>query len=102
MAVFDAPNAADKSSGTIGYEVINDRRRKDRNSPNFRRSTPDSGRFLHSQETSRSRERRQSFHEDPSLTPIHPIIVPRLIKKRSKKNSMVSKLSVENNASILF
>lgn len=73
------PSLLEKSSGNIGYEIINDRRESRIKSPN-RRSTPDSGRFLRSQEAT-SRER----HEEPALTPINPI-VPRVIKKRTKKS----------------
>lgn len=83
MAVFDQNLAGEKSSGNIGYEIINDRRggRKQSN----RRSTPDSGRYLRSQETT-SRERHQLRHEDDILlTPIHPI-VQRVVKKRTKQN----------------
>lgn len=87
MAVFDS-NALEKSSGTIGYELINDRRRINQmRSPN-RRSTPDSGRYLRSQEAA-SRERQQQMQqkhqEEISSTPIHPI-VQRVIKKRTKQS----------------
>lgn len=82
MAVFDQNLVGEKSSGNIGYEIINDRRgnRKQSN----RRSTPDSGRYLRSQETT-SRERHQLHQDDILLTPIHPI-VQRVVKKRTKQN----------------
>lgn len=86
MAVFD-PNALEKSSGTIGYELINDRRRNQMRSPN-RRSTPDSGRYLRSQEAAsreRQQQQQQKHHEEISFTPIHPI-VQRVIKKRTKQS----------------
>lgn len=79
MEIFD-PNQTDKSSGNIGYEVINDLRGPRIKSPN-RRSTPDSGRYLKSQEES---NRNNKFQQEPSITPINPI-VPRKIKKRSKQ-----------------
>lgn len=80
LAVFD-PNALDKSSGTIGYEIINDLRNRKMRSPN-RRSTPESGRYLRSQETS---DRQPRYHDEIAITPIHPI-VQRVVKKRTKQS----------------
>lgn len=88
LALLDTTNIG-KSSGNIGYELINDLRGGAKpKSPSHLRSTPDSGHYLRSQEMS-DRDHRE--HEPPSLTPIQP--VARSIKKRTKKKqSMVLKL----------
>jgi hypothetical protein len=76
---IDQPSGGDGDSKNIGYELINDLRRVPRlKSPN-RRSTPDSGFFLKSQESNRTRP-------DDYMTPIKSY-EPRQITKRSKQSN---------------